>query len=351
MSRYKTGREMLDEARKAASSFSSSGVSFLTLKDGESVILRFLNGIDTMAIYNHSCGVQNAEISEADVTASLEAHGFVACVNCGEPLNLEEGGDIVGVRPSILAAPVHSAPSPSDGRRRPFVCLTGTEYECPICAVMKADKPSEQAFPARDRYYGLAVVRKAKMEKKVRQGIPTMVVKDIEDSYVTDEETGEQRLEVVLISQAFSNFWGTLDNVAKAQGSIAYFDFQVTRYGKEFDTKYVFEKMQDEPSPIPFSQYADAMFDIGEFLDNTIGSPKYYQKFGWHVPGYVAPNDDEGDADAAVSQQASLPSTAPTVSQTVASDGSAAESTAAPDGGLSGTRFSLVQDLMSKYAK
>lgn len=293
MSRYSTGGKMLEDARQKASQSFDSSFSFASWKDGETKIVRFLHGMDNMFIFKHECGADNFEMGATAVNETTNSGQAVLCPVCEKPLNVspaEEGGDIIALRPGIIGVPTHSAISPKDGVRRTFVCLDGTEYDCPICKIINPEK-NKQQYPARNLYYGSAVVREGKEEKVVVSGIPTLKIVGVEDSYRTTDG-GDKVLDVILLSQSWGNFWSVLDNVMMNQGSVAYYDFLVTRHGQKLDTKFHFEKLQSEPTPVPFSQYADAVPDVTGFLDNSLGHPSYYEKHGFPVVGYVAEKEE-----------------------------------------------------------
>jgi hypothetical protein len=279
----------MQEAKEAAArntGFNRAG--FFSLGVGETQIVRFLHGIDKMFIYNHGCGLANWEIGEG-TRASLLATGTFVCPACNQPF---ADSDFVGERPGVLKAPTHQNVVTSDGKKSGYVCLEGSGFPCPLCAMRKPD--GKALYPVREKVYGSAVIRMPNYENVMVNGVPTPKVVSVQDKLVeVEDQNGGKSIvpEVVIINQAYSNFWQALDSVhAQLQqsggGGISWYDFTVTRVGEGLDTKYAFEKLSSDPMPLPFEQYASIIPDVCRTAE-YFGSPEYYYSKGIAVQGFV----------------------------------------------------------------
>jgi hypothetical protein len=302
-SRFSSGAQAMAEAKAAAArnqgGFSKAG--WFSVEQGSPKVVRFLHGIDKMYIYNHSCGLANWEIG-AETRTDLMSTGQFVCPACKQPFL---DSDFVGERPGVLKAPVHNNVITPDGKKSVYVCLAGSGFPCPLCAMLKPD--GKPLYPLREKVYGSAVIRKPNYEDVLVNNVPSRRLVSIEDSMVEVEDREGQKSiipEVVVVNQAYSNFWQALDSVhAQLQqsggGGISWFDFMVTRIGDGLDTKYSFDKLSQDPMPIPFSQYAAYIPDV-ERTASYFGSAEYYHSKGVMVQGYVppAPQAAEGQAPA-----------------------------------------------------
>lgn len=289
---------------------------FFSLKEGESKILRFLNGLAPTYIVSHKCGLSMVDIQVKHFDEAASAGTQVLCPACGEPL---AATDIIGSRHDVYVADVHNYfPTSEADKRTSFMCLASptnasrgyvpaTEagdplYACPACACQyniskQTGKPKMPAM----RLYGVAVEREGILANEVRNGVPTPVLKDIKDVY--EEIDGVMQPKLVIVNMGWKNFWSKLSNWDQtAERSICNYDWKISRVGSGLDTAYDIQCLNDAmPTVTDMSVYEQFMPDIESML-RGMGTPEFYHKKGYSVPGYV-PKQAEGQTAGAVAMQ------------------------------------------------
>lgn len=308
--------EMARQRAEGAQAGGGGNAQFFSLQEGESTILRFLTGMVPTYIVSHQCGLSMVDIKK-DVFEECRSAGVpVRCPGCGQPLS---ESDIVGERGEVLGAEVHNFfPTNEADKRTSFTCIGSKSnasfgyvpnvngvpmYQCPACASQhnlnkQTGKPRTPAF----RLYGVAVERQARMETQMVNGIPTPVIKDIQDVVV--EADGIQQPKVVIVNMSWTNFWSKLAAFSPDYSqSICNYDWRVTRIGNGLNTTYDCVKVSDMPTSYDLAAYAAYMPDVKGIISN-MGQPDYYEKKGYHVPGYTPPEQEQAHNAAGVAQAA-----------------------------------------------
>lgn len=302
--------EMAKQIAAKQGGFTGGGSSFFSLKDGESKVLRFLAAMEPTYVVSHSCGASLMDMRQESWEAAENAGQPILCPQCGQPLTRE---NIDYERPMIEGVHMHRFVSTSDPNvKGNFACLGSREnamlgiietnqdgsprYQCPICShpsnLNKQGNPKMPSF----RLYGIAVERDVKQEFQMINGIKTPVTIGVQDVYETDED-GKTHPKVVIVEMGWKGFWSKV--AAYQFDSICYYDWRVTRMGERLDTTYEVVPMNTEqPNVVDMRAYEEWMPDTRGLI-NGLASPSYYEKKGWAVPGYVAP--EEGGA-ASVAQ-------------------------------------------------
>lgn len=297
----------------------NSSTEFFSLKDGESAILRFVTGMVPTYIVRHECGLNMVDIPQDRFNEAAAAGISVACPMCGKPL---EATDIIGARQGVLCADTHNFfPTSEADKRTNFTCLASPMnarfgyvpadehgnplYQCPACSCMfnRNKDTGKPKMPAM-RVYGVAVERTAVVETEIVGGIPTQVTKDIKDVMV--ESDGKLVPKLVIVNMGFNNFWSKLGNWCPDYSRcICNYDWRIARIGSSLQTSYDVQCLNgDRPTPLDPDVYAPYMPDI-EGLIKGMGTPQFYVKKGYAVPGYVPPEESQGaSASASSAQQA-----------------------------------------------
>lgn len=301
--------------KRAEQQSSSSNASFLSLKEGESVILRFLTGMVPYYIVNHSCGIALADIKKEKFDEAAVAGTVVTCPGCGAPLT---DADIVAARPEVLGAELHTYfPTAEDGGHTTFTCL-GSEanamygfvpadeggnplYRCPACSAKanmdKNGNPKRPSF----RLYGVAVQRDGVMETEIVNGVPKPVMRGLRD--ITVEDGGMVKPKLLIVNMGWNNFWSKLAMMDQTyQNSICMYDWRVTRIGSGMQTTYDIAKVTDDPMPVDYRQYEQFMPDVKGMI-SSMGQPSFYVKKGYAVAGYVPEQPQAANTAASAAQQ------------------------------------------------
>lgn len=290
--------------------FSGGGSSFFSLQDGESKVVRFLASMEPTYVVSHACGVNMIDVSMKAWVDAENAGQSMLCPQCGQPLTRD---DIAYERPTIEGVHMHRFVATSDPNAKSnFACLGSMEnamfgitdanadgsprYQCPICShpsnLNKQGQPKKPSY----RLYGIAVERDVKQEFQMINGIKTPVTVGVQDVYETDDE-GKSHPKVVIVEMGWKGFWSKV--AAYGFDSICYYDWRITRMGSGLDTTYEVAPMNaEQPNVVDMRQYEEWMPDVRGLLKG-LASPGYYEKKGWAVPGYVAPQEDGGMAGAA----------------------------------------------------
>ena len=286
--------------------------SFFSLKDGETKTLRFLTPLDDCYAIEHSCGLK-ADIHKREYDGAIEAGATFPCPNCGQPVTSEH---ILYERKGVIGADSHNfMPCPAEpDKKASFICLASQTnadfnnvpknemgapaYQCPVCSsAANINKQTGQPRKPAYRLYGIAVEREVVMGSELIDGMMTPVAKDAKDMMVDDHP------KVVIVEMSYSAFWNNLHKFDPSHTqSICNYDWRITRTGAGLNTDYSFQAVGN-PSIVDVRAYEEWIPDVHALIKGR-GTPEYYAKKGYAVPGYT-PQAQEGAA--AVSQaQATL---------------------------------------------
>ena len=283
----------------------SGKTKWFSLGDGESKIIRILNGLVPYVAVGHSCTDMIYDLKASDVEAARAAGRPVVCPNCGQPLGEQ---DFLFERPPVLSADEHRYFLTPSGQHRSFVCLssksnatmgiiptdqTGSPlHQCPVCSHPNNRNAKGASKRPSFRLFAVAVEREAETQNVKQNGFVTPMVTGVKDKI--DPETGEPS--VVIVDMGFKAFWQKIDMLMGSPDysmSISYFDFKVTRYGSGLDTTYDVVRVGDgTPTKCDIRQYESIMPDIKGFLQ-AIGNPQYYVDNGFAVPGFTPSQPQE----------------------------------------------------------
>lgn len=295
---------------------SGGSAAFFALKDGESVVLRFLTGMVPSRVVSHQCGLKNVDIKEDDFETAATTGQQVLCPGCGLPLT---EADVVAHRPGVWAADVHNYFPTSDANKRSnFTCLAshtnamygyiptnqdGTPmYQCPACTCQhNYNKKSGKYKQPSLAVYGIAVERQLVEETEIINGVPTPVVKDSRDVMV--EEDGKVKPKLLIVNKGYQSFWSQLGNWSPDYSrSICNYDWRITRHGEGLETSYDIQCLNaSNPTTVDISEYKEFMPDV-EAIIKGMGDPSFYHKKGYAVPGYQPP-DEAAQTTAGTAQE------------------------------------------------
>lgn len=294
-------------------------ISYLRLKDGDTVTLRFLSAMRESVIVRCKCGNAFYEVTKDRWDGDPASH---VCPACHSQL---DDSCVIGTRPALLPVHVHKYVTCADGSKKSFVCLSSAlnagigvvpadsdrrpVYQCPICSDPNNVGDNGRPRKAAMRAYGLAVVRTVRTERAYNNGVPFDRIIGIEDEMTTDEQGTHPN--VVMVEMPWNSFWKKLDKFPGYDPSICYFDWRITRTGSGLDTSYDVQALQDPQHAAEFdpSPYEPYMTDLLAYL-KAMGDPKRYQNAGFIVPGL-----DPTQTSQAVPQQSAVagaPLAAPT---------------------------------------
>lgn len=220
--KFRTGSE---EAKEASTSRSFHRTEFFSIDDGESIIVRFLTDADPDPDYPH-----------VDSWITVDQHGFIP--TRGKPSDWPEGRNW----PSTMSAVC-----------RDDDAFAGMFDDCYICDHMK-NKKGEDYNPT-PRVWALAVEREEVFDDDGER----LGIRDKEVEVETDD--GKRMAKVVLIvNQAYSNFFTHLQGYAGRFGTILDRDFYIKREGGGTDTKYHF--VHEDPLWAEDEEGNDIVFDL-----------------------------------------------------------------------------------------
>ena len=135
-----------------------------------------------------------------------------------------------------------------------------------------------------DRMCAYAVIRKVNRERGTDgRGMPVEQIVSIEDEMV--ERNGAMVPNVVIVDQAYSNFWAQLTSKDDDFcDPITYYDYEV--YRSDMRT-YVVTKIQRPAEVVDIERYRPYMTRTLAEHVSFKGTPQYYTSKGIYVPGFT----------------------------------------------------------------
>lgn len=268
----------------------NGGFGWFRLKKGESAILRFLTPMVDCVVVNHaSAGCNcNIEIPKMEWDKGIAEGKPIVCPVCGKPFS---DADIVDVKEGTAGGDFHFV----KGANRSVWCLNDPEnqqpYSCPLCEQEVEKEYNGRKYMAKNnpspRLYGYAVVREAEYETTVNSmGIPDKQVKSIKDKMI--EKDGEMVPEVVMVNQAYGNFWSILNDQDPTYfDSITYYDWEIQRIDER---TYRFNRLNFQTGETDNTPYKPYMTRTLADLVASMGTPQAYNSCGIQVEGYANEN-------------------------------------------------------------
>lgn len=294
----------------------SSGYGYFKLDIGSSAVLRFLSPMVDNVVVNHaSVGCScNIEIPQDMWNRTKEQTGQnPVCPICQRPF---ADTDVITVKEGVRGGGFHYIPNGGY-----VLCLDDIDnnqpYACPLCQtqVEKTKRDGTKYMGAnvpQDRMCAYAVIRKVNRERGTDgRGMPVEQIVSIEDEMV--ERNGAMVPNVVIVDQAYSNFWAQLTSKDDDFcDPITYYDYEV--YRSDMRT-YVVTKIQRPAEVVDIERYRPYMTRTLAEHVSFKGTPQYYTSKGIYVPGFT-PEDGAvpGYAPstlAGAAQQQYAPQTAP----------------------------------------
>ena len=280
---------LIDRFSQNAEGRGSGSTNYFKLKEGESAVLRFLSPmVDNYVVSHASVGCAcHIEIPKHDWDAQRAQTGQnPLCPACEQPF---ADTDIVGMKEGARGGAFHFVQGSGY-----LLCLDDPDnnqpYQCPLCQMMveKTKWGTNEKYMApnvpQDRMLGYAVVRTInKVKGTDGRGMPTEEIGDIADEMI--ESNGVAIPNVVLVDQAWSNFWSALTyKYDDFRDPITYYDWEVSRTGRN---TYTLTKVGRPAEIIDLAKYEP-------FMKHTLaervaykGSPATYTSKGIMVPGYT----------------------------------------------------------------
>lgn len=266
----------------------SSGYGYFKLDIGSSAVLRFLSPmVDNVAVNHASVGCScNIEIPQDMWNRTKEQTGQnPVCPICQRPF---ADTDVITVKEGVRGGGFHYIPNGGY-----VLCLDDIDnnqpYACPLCRtqVEKTKRDGTKYMGAnvpQDRMCAYAVIRKVNRERGIDgRGMPVEQIVSIEDEMV--ERNGAMVPNVVIVDQAYSNFWAQLTSKDDDFcDPITYYDYEV--YRSDMRT-YVVTKIQRPAEVVDIERYRPYMTRTLAEHVSFKGTPQYYTSKGIYVPGFT----------------------------------------------------------------
>lgn len=266
----------------------SSGYGYFKLDIGSSAVLRFLSPMVDNVVVNHaSVGCScNIEIPQDMWNRTKEQTGQnPVCPICQRPF---ADTDVITVKEGVRGGGFHYIPNGGY-----VLCLDDIDnnqpYACPLCQtqVEKTKRDGTKYMGAnvpQDRMCAYAVIRKVNRERGTDgRGMPVEQIVSIEDEMV--ERNGAMVPNVVIVDQAYSNFWAQLTSKDDDFcDPITYYDYEV--YRSDMRT-YVVTKIQRPAEVVDIERYRPYMTRTLAEHVSFKGTPQYYTSKGIYVPGFT----------------------------------------------------------------
>lgn len=266
----------------------SSGYGYFKLDIGSSAVLRFLSPMVDNVVANHaSVGCScNIEIPQDMWNRTKEQTGQnPVCPICQRPF---ADTDVITVKEGVRGGGFHYIPNGGY-----VLCLDDIDnnqpYACPLCQtqVEKTKRDGTKYMGAnvpQDRMCAYAVIRKVNRERGTDgRGMPVEQIVSIEDEMV--ERNGAMVPNVVIVDQAYSNFWAQLTSKDDDFcDPITYYDYEV--YRSDMRT-YVVTKIQRPAEVVDIERYRPYMTRTLAEHVSFKGTPQYYTSKGIYVPGFT----------------------------------------------------------------
>lgn len=266
----------------------SSGYGYFKLDIGSSAVLRFLSPMVDNVVVNHaSVGCScNIEIPQDMWNRTKEQTGQnPVCPICQRPF---ADTDVITVKEGVRGGGFHYIPNGGY-----VLCLDDIDnnqpYACPLCQtqVEKTKRDGTKYMGAnvpQDRMCAYAVIRKVNRERGTDgRGMPVEQIVSIEDEMV--ERNGAMVPNVVIVDQAYSNFWAQLTSKDDDFcDPITYYDYEV--YRSDMRT-YVVTKIQRPAEVVDIERYRPYMTRTLAEHVSFKGTPQYYTSKGIDVPGFT----------------------------------------------------------------
>lgn len=267
----------------------SSGYGYFKLDIGSSAVLRFLSPMVDNVVVNHaSVGCScNIEIPQDMWNRTKEQTGQnPVCPICQRPF---ADTDVITVKEGVRGGGFHYIPNGGY-----VLCLDDIDnnqpYACPLCQtqVEKTKRDGTKYMGAnvpQDRMCAYAVIRKVNRERGTDgRGMPVEQIVSIEDEMV--ERNGAMVPNVVIVDQAYSNFWAQLTSKDDDFcDPITYYDYEV--YRSDMRT-YVVTKIQRPAEVVDIERYRPYMTRTLAEHVSFKGTPQYYTSKGIYVPGFTS---------------------------------------------------------------
>lgn len=279
---------LVERLAQNAENKGSSGYGYFKLDIGSSAVLRFLSPMVDNVVVNHaSVGCScNIEIPQDMWNRTKEQTGQnPVCPICQRPF---ADTDVITVKEGVRGGGFHYIPN-----RGYVLCLDDIDnnqpYACPLCQtqVEKTKRDGTKYMGAnvpQDRMCAYAVIRKVNCERGTDgRGMPVEQIVSIEDEMV--ERNGAMVPNVVIVDQAYSNFWAQLTSKDDDFcDPITYYDYEV--YRSDMRT-YVVTKIQRPAEVVDIERYRPYMTRTLAEHVSFKGTPQYYTSKGIYVPGFT----------------------------------------------------------------
>jgi hypothetical protein len=273
----------------------TSRADFFKLEIGQSAVLRFLSPMVDNYMVNHaSAGCACCiEIPQHDWEETKAQTGKnPECPVCHQPFG---DNDIITAKEGVRGGGFHYEQGAGY-----LLCLDDPDndqpYACPLCQKLvtkeKRDGTKYQTTNTpQDRLVGYAVVCNVKRETGTDgRGLPVETVTGIEDEYI--EKNGAMVPHVVIVDQAFSNFWSMMTSKDDDfRDPITYYVWEVQRTDR---ATYQVNKLSLPPQVVDIERYRPYMTrTLAEYVASK-GTPQYYASKGVPMQG----DTPEGGAPA-----------------------------------------------------
>lgn len=279
---------LVERLAQNAENKGSSGYGYFKLDIGSSAVLRFLSPMVDNVVVNHaSVGCScNIEIPQDMWNRTKEQTGQnPVCPICQRPF---ADTDVITVKEGVRGGGFHYIPNGGY-----VLCLDDIDnnqpYACPLCQtqVEKTKRDGTKYMGAnvpQDRMCAYAVIRKVNRERGTDgRGMPVEQIVSIEDEMV--ERNGAMVPNVVIVDQAYSNFWAQLTSKDDDFcDPITYYDYEV--YRSDMRT-YVVTKIQRPAEVVDIERYRPYMTRTLAEHVSFKGTPQYYTSKGIYVPGFT----------------------------------------------------------------
>lgn len=280
---------LVERLAQNAENKGSSGYGYFKLDIGSSAVLRFLSPMVDNVVVNHaSVGCScNIEIPQDMWNRTKEQTGQnPVCPICQRPF---ADTDVITVKEGVRGGGFHYIPNGGY-----VLCLDDIDnnqpYACPLCQtqVEKTKRDGTKYMGAnvpQDRMCAYAVIRKVNRERGTDgRGMPVEQIVSIEDEMV--ERNGAMVPNVVIVDQAYSNFWAQLTSKDDDFcDPITYYDYEV--YRSDMRT-YVVTKIQRPAEVVDIERYRPYMTRTLAEHVSFKGTPQYYTSKGIYVPGFTS---------------------------------------------------------------
>lgn len=279
---------LVERLAQNAENKGSSGYGYFKLDIGSSAVLRFLSPMVDNVVVNHAsvrCSC-NIEIPQDMWNRTKEQTGQnPVCPICQRPF---ADTDVITVKEGVRGGGFHYIPNGGY-----VLCLDDIDnnqpYACPLCQtqVEKTKRDGTKYMGAnvpQDRMCAYAVIRKVNRERGTDgRGMPVEQIVSIEDEMV--ERNGAMVPNVVIVDQAYSNFWAQLTSKDDDFcDPITYYDYEV--YRSDMRT-YVVTKIQRPAEVVDIERYRPYMTRTLAEHVSFKGTPQYYTSKGIYVPGFT----------------------------------------------------------------